>query len=224
MVVVRGYLLTPVPPQVTRKILFRSSLDREVLSKSSFQLNSSEEAVPQLEVSEISSSPSEAPPPSELSRTRRVLSKINPFKKDDEEPLKQKLLKLGLAAFLSYGFVSNMTYAVLLSCSYFVFTKKTGITPLAPGQRANFLAVYTGFFVLNNFLRPVRLAVAASFAPYMERVIVKIQKKLNCSRAVATGVVVFLFNVVGTLSAMYAGLNLAAIFSGVPVEFSRLIR
>ena len=99
MVVVRGYL-TPVP-QVTRKILFTSSLDREVLSKSSFQLNSSEEAVPQLEVSEISSSPSEAPPPSELSRTRRVLSKINPFKKDDEEPLKQKLLKLGLAAFLS---------------------------------------------------------------------------------------------------------------------------
>jgi len=72
-----------------------------------------------------------------------------------------------------------MTYAVLLSCSYFVFTTKTGITPLAPGQRAPFLAVYTGFFVLNNFLRPVRLAVAASLAPYMERVIVKIQTKVG---------------------------------------------
>jgi len=159
--------------------------------------------------------------PPKLRKYRRILSTINPFKKDDE-PIKAKLLKLGLAAFLSYGFVSNMTYAVLLSCSYFVFTTKTGITPLAPGQRAPFLAVYTGFFVLNNFLRPVRLAVAASLAPYMERVIVKIQTKLKCSRPVATGMVVFLFNIVGTFSAMYVGLNLAALFSGVPVEFSRL--
>lgn len=165
-----------------------------------------------------------SPPASAPSGVRGFFSKLNPFKKDDDESVKQKLLKLGLAAFLSYGFVSNMTYAVLLSCSYFVFTKKTGITPLAPGQRASFLAVYTGFFVINNFLRPVRLAVAASFAPYMERVIVKIQKKLNCGRPVATGAVVFLFNIVGTFAAMYAGLNFAALLSGVPVEFSRLFR
>lgn len=56
-----------------------------------------------------------SPPPSDLPKYRRFLSKINPFKKNDDAPLKEQLLKLGLAAFLAYGFVSNLTYAVMLS-------------------------------------------------------------------------------------------------------------
>lgn len=153
---------------------------------------------------------------------RRVLSKLNPLRKTNDEPLKTKLMKLGLATFLAYGFISNMSYAVMLSLSYYIFTCRTGISPIDPKQRAGFLAVYSGFFVINNFLRPVRVAMAASFSPYMEKVIVVLQERLACNRAVATGAVVFLFNVVGTFGAMYIGLNIAAFWSGVPVGFSKL--
>ena len=75
------------------------------------------------------SPPNDGPLPPRMPRHRRILSSLNPLKtkkNNDEVPLKEKLLKLGLAAFLSYGFVSNMTYAVMLSLAYFVFTSKTG--------------------------------------------------------------------------------------------------
>ena len=97
-----------------------------------------------------------------------------------------------------------------------------GITPLAPGQKAPFLAVYTTFFVINNFLRPVRLAVATYTASYFEDAIKFLQRRLNLNRVFATGLVVFLFNVCGTFAAMFVGVNLAALASGVPPQLGLL--
>ena len=171
---------------------------------------------------DINSPPEDGPVHPPLPRYRRVLSRIIPFPKDDEAPLKEKLLKLGLAAFLSYGFVSNMTYAVMLSLAYFVFTSRTGITPLAPGQKAPFLAVYTTFFVINNFLRPVRLAVATYTASYFEGTIKFLQERLKLNRVFATVLVVFLFNICGTFAAMFVGVNIAAWASGVPPQLGLL--
>mmetsp|Transcript_10918 Transcript_10918/g.19755 ORF Transcript_10918/g.19755 Transcript_10918/m.19755 type:complete len:245 (+) Transcript_10918:113-847(+) len=172
---------------------------------------------------EITPNPTPTPTPTpELSRFRKTLSKMNPFKQNDEIPLKEQLLKLGLAAFLAYGFVSNMTYAVMLSLAYYVFTSQTGVSPLMPGQKAPFLAVYTTFFVINNFLRPVRLAVAASISVYFENFIKFLQKRLKLNRVFATGLVIFLFNVVGTFAAMYVGVNIAALCSGVSPQIGLL--
>ncbi|GMH83303.1 hypothetical protein TL16_g09553 [Triparma laevis f. inornata] len=131
-------------------------------------------------------------------------------------------MKLGLAAFLAYGFVSNLTYAVMLSLAYYVFTSQSGLSPLLPGQKAPFLAVYTTFFVINNFLRPVRLAIAATVSPYFENFIKFLQKRLRLNRVFATATVIFLFNVVGTFAAMYIGVNIAAFCSGVPPQIGLL--
>ena len=45
-------------------------------------------------------------------------------KNDDGLTTKERLAKMGLSALLSYGWVSNMSYAVTLSLSWYGFSKK----------------------------------------------------------------------------------------------------
>ena len=91
------------------------------------------------------------------------------------------------------------------------------MSPLAPGQWKGFLTIYAGFFVFNNIIRPVRVAVAVAISPKFDRTIARIQKKLKVSKAVAVTVTVVLANIVGTLTAMAAGISIASICAGVPV-------
>lgn len=55
---------------------------------------------------------------------RERWAKAFPKKKGDELPLRQRLAKMGLACVLSYGFVSNMNYAITTGLSWFVFSKR----------------------------------------------------------------------------------------------------
>ena len=48
----------------------------------------------------------------------------NKEKNDDGLTTKERLAKMGLSALLSYGWVSNMSYAVTLSLSWYGFSKK----------------------------------------------------------------------------------------------------
>lgn len=79
------------------------------------------------------------------------------------------------------------------------------------------MAVYAGFFVFNNIVRPIRLAVAVTVSPQFDRLILLLQEKWRLSRSVAITVLVLLANVVGTISAMCAGIALASLASGVPI-------
>merc|ERR1719437_304446 len=105
--------------------------------------------------------------------------------KDDDDGLtfRQKLAKMGLSVLLSYGFVSNMSYCVTVSLAWFGFSKKTGLSPLAPGQWKGFLAVYAGFYVFNNFVRPMRFAASVGVAPYFDRVVKSIQNRTGLGKA-----------------------------------------
>jgi len=138
---------------------------------------------------------------------------------DDGDSLtfKQKLAKMGLSVLLSYGFVSNMSYCVTVSLAWFGFSKKTGLSPLAPGQWKGFLAVYAGFYVFNNFVRPMRLAASVGVAPYFERVVNTIQRKTKLSKGASVGIVVFLANVCGTTSLMSLGIYIASLAAGIPI-------
>ena len=159
---------------------------------------------------------------SAFSEKRSIVSKIKSaigFNRDkDEEPLKAKLMKMGLACFLSYGFVSNMGYAVSLSLCWYSFNVKTGLSPLASGQWPKFLAAYSAFYVINNFLRPFRVAIAVSVSPFFEKLIKSFQTKLGLGRKAAIALVVFLFNIVGTTSAMFLGVSAATLISGIPIR------
>jgi len=136
---------------------------------------------------------------------------------DDGLTFKQKLGKMGLSALLSYGFVSNMSYCVTVSLAWFGFSKKTGLSPLAPGQWKGFLAVYAGFYVFNNFIRPMRLAVSVGVTPYFDKAVDAVQRKTKLNKSMSIGIVVFLANICGTTSLMALGIYIASLAAGIPM-------
>mmetsp|Transcript_11639 Transcript_11639/g.24832 ORF Transcript_11639/g.24832 Transcript_11639/m.24832 type:complete len:284 (+) Transcript_11639:169-1020(+) len=150
-----------------------------------------------------------------------ILDKIKSFFKgkneDDGLTTKERLAKMGLSALLSYGWVSNMSYAVALSLSWYGFSKKTGLSPLAPGQWKPFLAVYAGFYVFNNIVRPLRFGLSVIISRYFDNFVNFIEDKTKLSRKLSIGVVVFLANVVGTFAAMGGGVLIASTAAGVPI-------
>lgn len=143
------------------------------------------------------------------------------FKKDSKNSdgltTKERLAKMGLSALLSYGWVSNMSYAVTLSLSWYTHSKKTGLSPLAPNQWKPFLAVYAGFYVFNNIIRPLRFGMSVVVSRYFDNFVNFIQKKSGLGRKASIGVVVFLANVCGTFAAMGLGVSIASALSGVPI-------
>lgn len=130
---------------------------------------------------------------------------------------RQRLAKLGLNVALSYGWVSNMSYSVTVSLAWYIFSRQSGKSPLAPGQWKGFLAVYAGFFVFNNLVRPARMALAVGVAPAFDRVVSAIQNKLRVNKGTAIFVTVLIANVIGTTLFMSSGILLAATLAGVPV-------
>lgn len=130
---------------------------------------------------------------------------------------RQRLAKAGMSVVLSYGFVSNMSYCVSVSAAWYIFCKRTALSPLAPGQRPRFLAVYSGFWVFNNIVRPIRFAASVALSTKFDAIVRNIQERANVSRRVAIGLTVVLANVVGTTMLMCAGVALAASLAGVPI-------
>ena len=137
---------------------------------------------------------------------------------EDKLTFRQRLAKMGLATILSYGFVSNMSYAVTVSCAWYIHNVQTKMSPLCPGQWKPFLLIYSGFFIFNNIVRPIRLGISmAVVAPQCDRLLQYIQTQYRVSRTVAIAITVVMANVVGTISAMSLGIVMASILSGVPI-------
>ena len=155
--------------------------------------------------------------PSRLQRLRQRLFPSKQQPNDDGLTFRQKLAKLGLSVALSYGWVSNVSYSVTVSLAWYIFSKRTGMSPLAPGQWKGFLAVYAGFYVFNNIVRPLRLALSVSVSIYFERAVGFIQETFKVNKGVAIGLTVFFANVVGTITLMCLGISIAATAAGVPV-------
>lgn len=130
---------------------------------------------------------------------------------------KEELSKLGLYALLSYGFVSNFSYITCVIIAWCIHGKATGLSPLAIDQWKGFLAVYTGLYVANNFLRPARFGVSVLLAPKFEDLIIFIMKKTGLQRPYAVGLTVFLVNFCGTISYLVGGLIITTRLLGVPL-------
>jgi hypothetical protein len=137
---------------------------------------------------------------------------------DEKITFRQRLAKMGLATILSYGFVSNMSYAITVSCAWYIHNVQNKASPLGPGQWKPFLIIYSGFWIFNNIVRPLRLGISiAVVAPQFDRILNYIQTQYQVSRTVAIAITVFMANVVGTISAMSIGIVIASILSGVPI-------
>mmetsp|Transcript_1156 Transcript_1156/g.1387 ORF Transcript_1156/g.1387 Transcript_1156/m.1387 type:complete len:238 (-) Transcript_1156:265-978(-) len=130
---------------------------------------------------------------------------------------RQKLRKMGTQVVLSYGFVSNMGMAATVTATWYVHSARTGISPLAPGQKKAFLAVYSGFYLFMNIIRPARFALAVAVSKYFDKGVKSIQRRLNVSKGLATFFLVLLANIFGTFVALGLGISLASAASGVPI-------
>lgn len=147
----------------------------------------------------------------------KIKSMFKTKKEDDGLSFKEKLAKAGLSVLLSYGWVSNMSYSVTLSLAWYGFSKKTKLSPLAPGQWKPFLAVYAGFYVFNNFVRPIRFAASAVVSKYFDNAVAFIERKTKLSKKWSIFVMVFLANICGTFAAMGLGVRIASSAAGVPI-------
>lgn len=137
---------------------------------------------------------------------------------DDGLTFRQRLGKAGLSVVLSYGFVSNMSYCVSVSVAWYIFCKRTMLSPLSPGQWPKFLAVYSGFWVFNNIVRPIRFGLSVAISTQFDKVVQFIQDKFRVNKSVAIGLTVFFANVVGTTTLMCLGISVAASLAGVPIR------
>mmetsp|Transcript_28113 Transcript_28113/g.36507 ORF Transcript_28113/g.36507 Transcript_28113/m.36507 type:complete len:229 (+) Transcript_28113:51-737(+) len=171
-----------------------------------------------LRISDESSSPPEASKliPEEKEK-KGILRKLKTLVLGDSKLDKEKLKSLGASALLSYGWVSNASYMICLSLAWFVHSKRTGLSPLAAGQKPQFLAVYTGFFVFQNIIRPLRFALSLFLTPVFDKLVAFIMKKTGLSKPKAFGVAVFLVNICGTFTLMFSGITVASMASGVPI-------
>jgi hypothetical protein len=167
------------------------------------------------EVKEVKENKSISTSTENKSLSQRIQSYFAP--PDDGLTFRQRLGKVGLSCALAYGWVSNMSYSVTVSLAWYIFSKQTGKSPLAPGQWKGFLAVYAGFWVFNNIVRPLRLTVAIAIGPQFDNVVAGIEKRMRVSRGVAIFITVLFANLFGTILAMASGVLLASTLAGVPV-------
>jgi hypothetical protein len=94
---------------------------------------------------------------------------------------------------------------------------QTGVSPMAPGQKPAFLAMYAGFTLMLNIVRPARFALSMAISPYFERIRKAIQRKFGVSPKGAAVLMIIFINLMGTCSLMALGVGLASVLSGVPV-------
>lgn len=148
---------------------------------------------------------------------KRVKGYFVKDKEDDGLTFRQRLAKMGVATVLSYGMISNLSYAILISISWYAFAVKTKLSPLAPGQWKPFLGVYTGFWVFNNIIRPARVGISVAVAPALDKLVLFVQNRLKVSKPLAITITVIIVNIVGTILLMTGGIALASILAGVPI-------
>jgi len=129
-----------------------------------------------------------------------------------------KLAQLGGAALLSYGWVSNVNAVTLLIVSWIGFAKKTGLSPLAPGQWPAYLIAYSALYaVIGNGLRPLRFSLSVAITPLFDRLVAFLQRRLNVSKQWAFAATVFLVNICGTCTLLAVGLRVATAWAKVPL-------
>lgn len=130
---------------------------------------------------------------------------------------KKSLAKLGMNVLLAYGFVSNVSYITCVILAWIGHGKAYKLSPLAPGQWKYFLLIYSGFFAANNVLRPLRFSLSLVLSPVFDNMVEVLEKRLHLRKATATGLLVFLVNVLGSTTYLLLGLTLATQWVGVPL-------
>ncbi|XP_078441768.1 uncharacterized protein LOC144711647 [Wolffia australiana] len=101
---------------------------------------------------------------------------------DQEEGIRAKLAKLGLAAVLAYGIFDGVTYTSFFTLAFLGYEKSTGRNPAA-NLRA-LLGIVVLMWTGNNVTRPFRVAGAAALAPAVDELLKRFQRRLKLRRQI----------------------------------------
>merc|ERR1712113_348861 len=131
--------------------------------------------------------------------------------------LKERLMKGGRSVLMGYIWVQNTIVSISFSLAWYVFSKRSGLSPLATGQWKPFLAVYGGFSVIQNLAKPLTFGASFLFARYFDQLEVLLQERLGLSKQVATISTIVLTQVICTFAMFGAGISGASVAAGVPI-------
>ncbi|KAL4858326.1 hypothetical protein ACK3TF_001799 [Chlorella vulgaris] len=120
-----------------------------------------------------------------------------------QQESRSRLAALGLAAVLSYGIFDGVSYTIAFSLAFLGYEARTGLNPTA--NVADIVKICILMWAGNNVTRPFRIAGAAALAPFMDRVMERLQAKLRLENKAAAfailvaAVALLCFSVLGGL-------------------------
>jgi len=127
-----------------------------------------------------------------------------------------KISSLGVPFALSYALISQINAAITLSIAWYATCRRTGLSPLVPGQWKALLTTYGAMYAVIQILRPFRVALAMGLSKQSKELLDATQEKLNCSKGVAI-VIQYCLGYAVWLPLASAGILLASLSTGVPV-------
>jgi hypothetical protein len=128
----------------------------------------------------------------------------------------KKISSLGVTFALSYSFISQVNGSITLSVAAYLSMKRTGLSPLAPGEWKSLLAAYGTIYAVVQLLRPFRVAVAIAMSKLSKELLEATEEKLDCNRRTAIGIQ-FALGWLAWLAVATTGVTLASLATGVPI-------
>jgi len=165
----------------------------------------------------VAPEPDAVPEPSPLSRASAWIKQWASFDRE-------RLAGLGVDALFTYGAVSNINAGALIALAWGIFSKASGLSPVAPGQWKPFLVTYAAVYAsVGTVMRPFRMALAVSITPLYGRMVSSVQRFLPFSstrpklnRALTLILLQLLGNMALICSAIGIGIWTAGLVTGVP--------
>lgn len=122
----------------------------------------------------------------------------------------------GVGFVLSYAILSNINGAFSLSCAWYLTCRKTGLSPLVPGQWKSLLGSYGSIYVLLQVVRPFRVAAAVAMSKLSKELLEQTQERFKCSRAVAI-IIQYAVGWVAWAAIVFIGIGTSSLATGVPI-------
>merc|ERR1712194_926784 len=144
---------------------------------------------------------------------KTVYKKITNLFGVDKNAIRSK----GISFFLTYSILSNLNGALSLTFAWYLTVKRTGVSPLVPGQKTALLTSYAMIYGALQILKPFRVAAAIAMSKLSAQYLVMTEEKLKCSRNVAIGCQYAMGQVMMGIT-FFVGVTLVSVLTGVPIR------
>lgn len=157
-----------------------------------------------------------------VGRISQAIETFGPFKKVSNAIANlfgidaKAISNLGVTFALSYSFISQVNGSITLSVATYLSMKRTGLSPLAPGNWKSLLAAYGTIYAAVQLLRPFRVAAAVAMSKLSKEFLEATEAKLDCNRRTAVAVQ-FAFGWLAWAVVATTGVTLASLATGVPI-------